>query len=515
MSKPISATTEKPLKVSRPPVVVVMGHVDHGKTTLLDYIRKTDVVAREAGGITQHIGAYEIDHEGRRVTFLDTPGHEAFSKMRSRGARVADVAILVIAADDGARPQTLEALQAIQSAGIPYVVALNKIDKPNANPDKAKADLAEHGVLVEGWGGMVPIVSISAKTGEGIEQLLELVLLSADMAELTADPSSPAGGVVIESHLDARRGATATLLIKEGTMRKGEYVVAGEAIASVKTLVDFKGEMVDVATFSSPVIVFGFSSVPKVGDGFQVFPEKHAAEEEATRQHAFLSPGNEKVGIITTGASGELIAVPLVLKADVAGSLEAIESEIHKLAFEEARLNLLKSGVGDVSDDDVKAVSSQKGGVIAGFRVKVTPSAETLAQRFSVTIKTFTIIYELTDWLKTEMCSRVPLEVERTDVGKLNVLKIFKRVQDRVVFGGRVTSGAVQKGMKFDVVRGGEVKASGKIVNLQQNKSDVDEVKENIECGISAEVRGDVMEGDTIIGYTEAVRERALTPIAP
>ncbi|OGZ43615.1 MAG: translation initiation factor IF-2 [Candidatus Ryanbacteria bacterium RIFCSPHIGHO2_01_FULL_48_27] len=504
-----TAAQQQPVRATRPPVVVVMGHIDHGKTTLLDFVRKSNVVSRESGGITQHIGAYEIVYNDRRMTFLDTPGHEVFSKMRSRGARVADVAILVVAADDGVKPQTLEALKAILDVHIPFVVAVNKMDKEAANPDKVKSELAEAGTLVEGWGGNVPVAYISAKTGSGVPDLLDLILLSVDLEELTGDPETQASGVVIESHLDARRGAVASLLIKNGTLRKGDFVVIRDAIAAVKILENDRGELKTEATFSSPVTVLGFSKVPAVGEEFYSYKDKKSAEAGMAVSQELRAKTTAPA--VVAGRQEGMMILPLVLKTDVVGSREALEGELEKLAFMEIAPRLLKSDVGDIVDDDVKSVSSQKGGVVIGFKVKPSVSAKVLAERFGIEIKTFDVVYELVDWLKTELRRRVPPEVRRVEHGKLKILKVFKRMHDRYVFGGKVTAGFIRNEDKFDIVHGVELKGSGKIVNLQKNKNDAAEVKEGAECGISGDAAIEILEGDMMIAYAEEIVDRELT----
>lgn len=497
-----TVTTQKPSKVTRPPVVVVMGHIDHGKTTLLDYIRQSNVAARESGGITQHIGAYEASHNDKKITFLDTPGHGAFSRMRARGVRVADIGIVVVAADDGVKPQTLEALQAAQDAKLPFVVAITKTDKPDANPDKVKGELAEHGVLLEGWGGSTPVANVSGKTGEGIPTLLELVLLLADLEELTGDPTTQGRGVVIESHLDARRGVTATLLITDGAVERGDWVAAGRLMASIKTLEDYKGAPIERAQFSSPVRVLGFTATPDVGEEFTTYKSKKEAEE-AVR----AVPTRESKAEVTTDGT---LVIPVVLKSDVAGSREAIEGELAKLAFPEVSLRILRSDVGDITDDDIKSVIPHPGAIVLGFKVKAASAVVSLAERFNVEVKTFTIIYELLEWLEKAMEDRIPAEVKKSEEGKLKVLKVFKKEKGRQVFGGKVTSGIITKGHKFEVLRAGKAVGEGKMTSLQKNKVDADEVREGFECGLAGEVSVDLMPGDTLNVYSEEITKKKL-----
>ncbi|MFN7088662.1 MAG: translation initiation factor IF-2, partial [Candidatus Paceibacteria bacterium] len=353
--------------ISRPPIVVVMGHVDHGKTSLLDFIRNTKVAEKEAGGITQRIGAYEVVHAGKQITFIDTPGHEAFSRMRERGAKVADVAILVVAGDESVKLQTKEALSHIKTADIPFVVAITKIDKPSSNPDKVKQDLSKEGVLVEDWGGKVPVALVSSKTGEGINELLDLVLLVAEMEELKADPNAPAKGVVIESHLDPRRGPTATLLILDGTLKVGDQIIAGCAACKVKILENFLGQKITKASFSSPVLVLGWEGIPQVGEEFKVGkePEKIARIEP------------KKPEVVAQEEQTKFI---LILKADVSGSLEALEESVRRIAKEqEVDIKILQCALGEINESDIKLADTGKAEIVA-FRVGVSQQARAFAQ---------------------------------------------------------------------------------------------------------------------------------------
>jgi translation initiation factor IF-2 len=485
----------------RPPIVVIMGHIDHGKTTLLDFIRQTNVAAHESGNITQHIGAYEVEHAGKRITFLDTPGHESFSRMRARGARVADVAVLVVAADDGVKPQTVEAIRAAKEAGIPYLIAINKIDKPAADPNRVKGELAEHEVLVEGWGGTVPVAEISAKEGTGVSELLDLILLSAEMEELAADAEHAGSGVVIESHRDSRRGAVATLLIKDGAVRRGDWISSGKECAPIRIMEDSTGNAVEDASFSSPVRVLGFSAPPGIGETFTTHANKKSAEDFARSVVADTRATDEQK--VPTEGEEHAVEVPLIIKADVAGSAEAVEHEIEKLASSALHINVLRSDVGDITDDDIKSVSGAEGTIIAGFKVNVTPSAAALAERYGVTMHTSGVIYELLDWLRAELESRLPKEVARTDEGMLKVLKVFKQAETAVVFGGMVTSGVLRTGSAFDILRGKERVGTGTIKNIQSGKIDTKEVAAGSECGLSANITGRIAAGDIISAYTE------------
>lgn len=480
----------------RPPVVVVMGHVDHGKTTLLDYIRKTSVAAKESGSITQHIGAYEIEHPStasgqvRKITFLDTPGHEAFSKMRSRGAKVADIAILVVAADEGVKPQTKEAIRHIQEAKIPFLVALNKIDRPNASPERAKQELASSGVLVEGWGGNAPVVEISSKTGKGIDELLGLVLLLSDMEELKADKSKPAEGIVIESHLDRRRGQMTTLLILNGTLRRGDTIAAGNAFGKVKILENFLGASAEELTVSSPARVLGWETVPKVGDSFRsVSPEElDVLKKEKTEQ------GPEPV---KTSAD-----IRLLIKTDVAGSEEALEEAISKIPHEGIELAILFSGVGDISESDVKFASATNA-MIVGFRVRISREAEALLSQNPVPIIQSDIIYELLLRIEKEVKSVEESKLEKATPITFEVTALFGTKAERQIIGGEVRSGTLKKGMRVNILRQGQKIGTGKVVNLQKEKADVTEIEERSECGVLFESEVKITKGDTFEVLTQ------------
>lgn len=456
---------------SRHPVVVIMGHIDHGKTTLLDYIRKAHIVAGESGGITQHMGFYETGWNGKHVTFLDTPGHETFSKMRARGARVADIAILVVAADDGVKPQTKEALGAIDEAKIPYVVALNKIDKPTADPDRVKSELAASGVLLEGWGGTIPCVLISAKEGKNIGELLETIFLLAELEGLTTDPTKPASGVVIESHLDSRRGPAAVLLITNGSLRKGMFVSAGGAQAPVRILENSDGDAIDIAEASSPVSIIGFNAVPPVGAEFRAYSSKDEMEQDSKETPITRAQDN--------GAE-----IGIMIKADVAGSLEALTDEMRKIIPANLPVKFFAGSVGDITESDIKIISSAKKGFIIGFRTKAKTNVEELAFRFGLTVKTFDIIYEALDWVAKELAGLVPKKLVREDAGKLIVLKVFSASSAGRIVGGRVREGRVPKDAVFEVIRNSEVVARGSIIGLQHNKKAVEQLREGEEGGL-------------------------------
>ncbi len=480
--------------IPRPPVVAVMGHIDHGKSKLLDFIRQTNIVEKEAGGITQHIGAYEAEvkcedaahaHKTRKITFLDTPGHEAFSQMRVRGAKAADVAILVVAADEGPKPQTIEAHEAIKNIGIPFVIALNKIDKPNAEPEKVKSQLAEHQIFVEGYGGNIPTVNISAKTGEGIDDLLDVVLLLAEMENLQANPTENASGFVIESKLGTKRGVSATLLIQNGTMKKGMFVVAGEAVSPVKIFENFQGLAVEKATFSSPIRIFGFDKMPEAGAEFKTFNSKKEAEAAigAFKEKNLPEKSKFKKTEIVEGK----IALPIIIKADFSGSLEALEKEILKLEKEETALDILRKGVGNINENDARLASSAENAIIIGFNVKTNPAAKEIAEKFRADIFTSDIIYKISEWLEEQISKRKKRETEEKIIGTAKILKLFSKIKNKQLVGGMVISGKIEAGKTIKIKRDDLAAGEGKILELRRNKIKVKEVGEENEFGAMIE----------------------------
>ncbi len=492
--------------IPRPPVVAVMGHIDHGKSTLLDYIRKTNIVAQEAGGITQHLSAYEIVHAGsngtgRAITFLDTPGHAAFSGMRERGAQVADIAILVVSAEDGVKAQTIEALKTILEAKIPYIVAINKIDKPEANIEKIKMNLAEHEVLVEGYGGQIPFVPISAVTGQGIDDLLETILLVADLEQFTGDSSAPAEGIVIESKLDAKRGIAATIIIKNGTLKKGEFVVAGDSFASTRIIENFLGKQVESVSFSSPVQLVGFSKLPAVGSSITLVKTKREAENLSSGNAETLKRRHEQVHV----AEGMKV-VPLIIKSDVFGTAEAIEREIKKLSVDDVYPKIISKGIGTVSESDIKLALGDKETLIVAFNVGVEPIVRELAEKAGIAVQPFTIIYKLTEWLAEELERRRPRKEVREVIGKAKVLKVFSKTKERQVIGCRIESGLLSEQAKVSVLRRDFEITHGTIVGLEQNKQKTKEIKEGNDCGILIETKNDVAPGDVLEAYTMVTR---------
>ncbi|MFZ2072751.1 MAG: translation initiation factor IF-2 [Minisyncoccia bacterium] len=483
----------------RPPIVVVMGHIDHGKSTLLDYIRKTNIVDKETGGITQHISAYEVVHKDehgkdRKITFLDTPGHEAFSKMRERGAKVADIAILVVSAEDGVKPQTIEAWKTIEESKIPYIVAINKIDKPGANVEKTKMELAENEIYLENYGGKVPFTEISAKVGTGVDNLLSLILILAEMENLTGNYSEKASGFVIEANLDSKRGIQATLIIKNGSIKKGMTVAVEDALCSTRIIENFLGKMINEATFSSPIRLVGFDKMPTIGSEFKSFEKKKEAEEYVkglkikSNCDEILKETNKKI-------------IPIVLKADVAGSIEAIEKEVQKIKDDNAEFRIVQKGAGPISESDIKAVTSCEDVLVIGFNVKADNSATELAFKRGISIAFFDIIYKMTDWLKEEMEKRRP-KIETTEItGKAKIIKAFSRTKERQIVGGKVLEGKISLGGIVKIMRRDFEIGRGKIVNLEKSKVKTSEVEEGTEFGTMIESKIEIVGGDIIESF--------------
>jgi len=483
--------------VKRPPVVVVMGHIDHGKSSLLDYIRKSNSVATETGGITQHLSAYVASHTTRdgqveSITFLDTPGHEAFQKMRLRGADVADIAILVVSAEDGVKPQTLEALKSITQANIPYIVAINKIDKPTADIPRTQASLIENEIYIEGMGGDIPWVGISAKTGVGVSELLDLVVLTADLAELTGDPSVPATGRVIEAKLDAKRGNTATLLIADGTLRSGDFIVTGTAFAPVRIMENYLGKNIKEASLATPVGIVGFSETPKIGESFQTVTTKKEAEAIALQASLAKTAPKRVISNLPT--------IPILIKADALGTIEAIEHELSKFTSTRIAVRIIDTGVGDITVNDVQNVSATKDSIIVGFNVKVNRQAADLAERLGVEIDTFSIIYELSDWLNTALKNRTPKREEVQVTGKAKILKHFSTQKYTHVLGARLEEGTAKLNQKVRILRRDIEIGKGQVKNLQQYKSDVLQISEG-EFGMQLETKAEIALGDYLEFY--------------
>ncbi|MFA6503062.1 MAG: translation initiation factor IF-2 [Candidatus Paceibacterota bacterium] len=485
-------------RTARPPVIAVMGHIDHGKSSLLDYIRKANIVAGEAGGITQHVAAYIALHDNRPVTFLDTPGHEAFKALRTRGAAAADIAILVVAADEGVMPQTLDALAAITESGIPYIVAITKIDKNNADVDRAKMSLVEHGIYIEGMGGDVAYALVSSKTGEGIPELLDLVLLASDLAELSGDREASATGFVLESTQDPKRGASATLIVKDGTLTLDGFVVAGDAYAPIRFIEDFRGKRVERAGPSEPARVSGFSSLPAAGSLFTIAKNKKEAEALAAENAKASAPLPERA------ATAEGVAeLPLIVKADVAGSVDAIAHELKKITNERAAIRIIASGVGNVSENDVNTAHAS-GATIIAFNAGTDSIARDRAERESVVILPFSIIYELSEKVAELLNARAPAVAEDKELGRAKVLKAFSSSAKKQVLGARYLSGTLSLGDRMKLVREGVEIARGSITNLQQARADVKEIKVEGDFGIEVESREGATYGDEIVAFAVA-----------
>lgn len=493
---------------SRPPVVVVMGHVDHGKTSLLDAIRKTKVTAGEAGGITQHIGASVVSINDRKITFLDTPGHEAFTAMRLRGAQVTDIAILVVAADDGIMPQTIEAINHAKAAGVQIIVAINKMDKPEANPDHVKQQLTEYELIPEEWGGSTICVPVSAKTGEGIDTLLEMVLLVADMEEYKANPDRPATGHVIEAQLDKGRGVVATALVQNGTLRIGDSIVVGKAFGRVKAMSDDKGKKVKSAGPSDPVEILGLSEVPVAGEQFFVTPSereaRQLAEKVSAKDREKLLEGTKKVSLeslfdqIQAGSMKEL---NIIVKADVQGSVEAVRQSLEKLSNDEVVLRIVHGGVGAINESDV-TLASASNSIIIGFNVRPDAGAKAVAEREKVDMRLYRVIYDAIEDIEAAMKGMLDPEFQEKVDGHAQVRQTFKVSGIGTIAGCYVTDGKITRGSKARLIRDGIVVYEGEIDSLRRFKDDVKEVATNYECGIMLKSFSDVKEGDTIEAFS-------------
>jgi translation initiation factor IF-2 len=492
-------TAPAAVSAERPPIVVVMGHVDHGKSTLLDYIRKQNTVAREAGGITQHVAAYEVEREKdgakKRITFIDTPGHAAFGSIRKRGANVADIAILVVAADDGVKAQTLEALESIKSADIPFIVAINKIDKPNANVERTQASLLEKGVYLEKLGGDVPWAAISAKEGTGVDELLDLILLVAEVHELKGDAKAPAEGYVLEAHRDRKRGIAATLIVTNGRLESGMTVLAGSALSPVRIMENSAGKAVREAPISSPAVLIGFDELPAAGDLFRSFKSKRDAEEARSEARAARTQTR-----VDTETGDERFFMPLIVRADTTGSEDAITHEAGRIGDEHAAVRVVQSGIGIITEGDVKSALASKTTpvTVVGFNVSVDPLAAEYARQHGVRVETFDIIYKMTERLEELLRESAPRRVVEEVVGKAKVLKQFSSRKDEHVVGGSVLEGYVAKGASVRVLRRGTLIGVGKIRNLQTNKQNVERVDTGSEFGTLIEAVFEITQGDTL-----------------
>lgn len=498
---------------ARPPVVTIMGHVDHGKTSLLDYIRKSNIIAGESGGITQHIGAYYVERKGGDIVFLDTPGHEAFTAMRARGAKVTDIIVLVVAAEDGVMPQTKEAINHARAANIPIVVAINKIDKPEANVERVRRELAELGLAPEEWGGQTIFGSISAKTGQGVDELLELILLQAEVLELKANPEKAARGTVIEAKLDKTRGPVATVLIRSGTLKQGNFFVCGEHFGKVRAMLNHRGKRMIVATPSMPVEVYGISGVPMAGDKFIVVPDEKTAKEVIEyRLTQSKKWEGDKRGIVSLDdlfqkiKEGEVKELNLVLKADVQGSIEAISDSLTKLATEEVKLKIIHSSTGGISETDVM-LASASGAIIIGFNVRANPRVTELADKEKVDLRYYDVIYNLIQDIKLAMAGLLDPVYKENVIGRATVKEVFHIPKVGAVAGCSVTDGHVERNARAHLLRDEVVVSDGKIASLRRFKDDVKEVQTGYECGISLENFQDIKPGDVFEVYqVEEVR---------
>jgi translation initiation factor IF-2 len=506
--------------VERPPVVTIMGHVDHGKTSLLDAVRKTEVAAGEAGGITQHIGAYQVHHNGKTITFLDTPGHQAFTAMRARGARVTDIAVIVVAADDGARPQTDEAIDHAHAADVPIVVAVNKIDKEGADPTRVRTELTQRGLQPSEWGGETEYVDVSAKTGTNLEDLLDTLLVVAELEELEANPNTEASGVVIESKLDPGRGPVVTVLIQRGTLNIGDALYAGAQPGRVRAMIDYRGERVNVAVPGDPVEILGFDGVPDAGEMVRVVANdreaRRLAQERETREksEAIARRSGRKISfedVFRRAREAELAELPLVIKGDVAGSVEALEDEIARLPQDEVRVDVLHSGVGGINESDVMLAAASEA-VIIGFNVRPVGDAQALADRQGVEIRNYSVIYAALDDLRAAMTGLLAPELVEDTIGTVEVRQTFRASRIGTIAGSYVTDGVVRRGAKVRLVRDGTVVTDTTIDTLRRFNEDAREVAAGYECGIVLNNYQDVREGDVLEVYETRQVERQLQP---
>jgi translation initiation factor IF-2 len=493
---------------SRPPIVAVMGHVDHGKTSLLDYIRKTNVVGGEAGAITQHIGAYQVKKNSKLITFLDTPGHEAFSEMRARGANVTDLIVLVVAADDGVKPQTIEVINRARFTNTPLIVAINKIDKEDANIMRVKQELAEHNVLTEDWGGKTIAVPLSAKSGQGIDELLEMILLTAEVEDFKANPDGDTLGTVIESHLSQGKGPVATIIVQNGCLRVTDIVAIGGAFGRIRAMEDEKGRKLKEAGPSTPALISGLSEVPQAGDVMKVMPSLETAKETA-----YQVQRKERVRRINQNqrikGDSDSKTLNLIIKADVAGSLEAIKQSLDKLKNDEVTINIISEGVGEISENDITLGATSKATVI-GFNTKPNVKALNLAKQQKVVVDLYDIIYELIEDVTTAVVKMLSPELIKTSFGKAKVLKIFLTEKKEMIVGGKVTEGSIMKAGNIGIIREGEEIGRAEILELQQNKIVVKEVNEGSEFGMKLKTSTKLQEGDYLESFEEKLKAKEL-----
>ncbi len=482
----------------RAPIVAIVGHVDHGKSSLLDYIRKTKIVDSEAGGITQHISAYEVDWKGSKLTFLDTPGHAAFQSMRERGAAIADIAILIVSAEDGAKAQTIEAWETVEKADIPVIVAINKIDKPGANIETTKNSLSEIGVYVEGWGGTIPFIPISAKVGTGIDELLDLIVLQSEIIDLDYNEKDEAEGVVLESFVDTKRGTSATLILKKGAIHKGSVINSSTAISPTRIMENFLGKAITEAHAGQAIKVTGFDNVPNAGATFKAYDKKRDAEkaqEEAKREAQeikMLDDSHEEFQFLDE----DVFLLPIIIKTDVLGTLEAVEKEIKNIEIENVKIKIISKGVGPIMEKDIQTAKSDRNAVVLAFHTTVDKKAREQSEIHGVKIHEFDIIYKLSEWLHEFTKDAKPKKEIEEVVGSLKVIRVFNRSKDAQVVGGKVYSGSIKNKHTIQIVRKDFVLGKGRIVELQQFKQPINEVKEGNECGLMIDSKYDIAEGD-------------------
>ncbi len=493
---------------SRPPIVTILGHVDHGKTTLLDTIRQSSVAGEEAGGITQHIRAYQVKKKGKTLTFIDTPGHAAFAAMRERGVSLADVAILVVAADDGVRPQTKEVIKYLQDKNIPTIVAINKIDKPNANSNRVKQELAEFDIVIEEWGGKVMCNEISAKNKIGINELLESVLLLAEVEDLRADDKRDGLAVVLESHKDPQKGPVATVVVKTGTIKVGQDVTVGKTYGRIRRIEGHTGQSIESAGPSMPVVVFGLSDTVETNSVIQVANAKRSARLKSEEMANRLVGSKKNVKSISDKDREHQLNI--IVKADVQGSIEAIEQVLGTIPQTKVAVNYVDVGVGNITESDVKMAESSEA-IVFGFNVSISPVAKRMAENKEVQIESFTVIYKLVEDITERLIELLPEEIERTDLGDLEVLGIFRTEKDKMIIGGKITKGSVvDKNVKMEIFRDEKSIGKGELLNLQSNKVDVNEVKQGNECGITFGGATKIKMNDNVHFYQEIVKDRSL-----
>jgi translation initiation factor IF-2 len=514
--KAASAPVDEGSLKARPPVVAVMGHVDHGKTSILDAIREANVAGGEAGGITQHMGAYQVEKNGRKITFLDTPGHEAFSAMRAHGATLTDVVVVVVAADDGVKPQTREAIKLAREEHCAIVVAVNKIDVEGADPNRVRQELVEEGLVPEGWGGQTVTVDVSAKTKQGLDELLEMILLVSEVEELKANFEGPAMGVVVEAHVSSGKGPVATVLIQSGTLHVGDALAIGEVVGKVRTMDDFRGKRFKYAEPATPVVVSGLKAVPQTGETFQVFPTEKEAKVYADRivREKGVKRYSEvkKIGVDELSAAvkaGEVNELEIVLKADVQGSLEAVRQSLEEIKHPEVGVNIISEGVGDVMESDVSHAAAS-GAIILGFNVHTPAPVSSLAKQQQVKISTYAVIYELVDAVRGALEAMLAPEQVRVDVAELEVLGIFRRTKGQVIAGGTVVSGTLERGLKADVKRGSEQIGEATITSLKREKDEVKEAQSGTQAGFALEPGVDIQVGDKLQAFRIEEHKRTL-----